>query len=129
MATGNPKQVIFYQDQAGNEPVTDWLNRLRDAKTRRRILKRFFRVESGHYGDYKSVGDDVCELRFFFGAGYRVYFGEDGETIVVWHALAQQDAPTVLFFHGNAGEIGDRADRFAAYRAAGFGVMFVSWRG
>jgi len=53
----------------------------------------------------------------------------DGETIVVWHALAQQDAPTVLFFHGNAGEIGDRADRFAAYRAAGFGVMFVSWRG
>ena len=53
----------------------------------------------------------------------------DGETIVVWHAPAQQDAPTVLFFHGNAGEIGDRADRFAAYRAAGFGVMFVSWRG
>ena len=53
----------------------------------------------------------------------------DGETIVVWRAPAQQDAPTVLFFHGNAGEIGDRAGRFAAYRAAGFGVMFVSWRG
>jgi len=53
----------------------------------------------------------------------------DGETIVVWHAPAQQDAPTVLFFHGNAGEISNRADRFAAYRTAGFGVMFVSWRG
>lgn len=89
-----PKQLIFYQNQAGNEPVTDWLNRLRDAKTRRRILKRFFRVESGHYGDYKSVGGDVYELRFFFGAGYRVYFGEDGEKIVVLLAGGDKDSQT-----------------------------------
>lgn len=77
------KEVIFYRTATGDEPFSDWLDRLRDPVTRRRILKRLFRVEQGNYGDYKSVGDGVFELRFFFGAGYRVYFGEDGNTIVV----------------------------------------------
>lgn len=59
------------------------LSSLRDPTTRRRILKRLPRLEQGHYGDVKPVGEGVHELRFFFGAGYRVYFGEDGNTIVV----------------------------------------------
>ncbi len=53
----------------------------------------------------------------------------DGETIVAWFSAAKQGRPTVLFLHGNGGEIASRADRFSAYQAAGFGVMFVSWRG
>ena len=77
------KRVIVYQDNTGKEPFTNWLNSLRDSTTRRRILKRLLRVESGYYGDYQSVGDGVYELRFFFGAGYPVYFGEDADTIVV----------------------------------------------
>jgi len=77
------KTVIVYRDPAGNEPFADWLNRLRDPNTRRRILKRLLRLEQGHYGDFKPVGTGVYELRFFFGAGYRIYFGEDGDTIVV----------------------------------------------
>jgi putative addiction module killer protein len=82
-AAQGPKKVIVYHDEAGNEPFTDWLNSLRDPVTRRRILKRLLRLEQGHYGDYKSVGAGVNELRFFFGAGYRVYFAEDGDIIVV----------------------------------------------
>lgn len=77
------KTVIVFRDQAGSEPLTDWLNRLRDPSTRRRILKRLLRLEHGHYGDVKPIGGGLSELRFFFGAGYRVYFGEDGATIVV----------------------------------------------
>ena len=80
---GNPKTVIVYRSPAGNELFTDWLNSLRDPTTRRRIFKRLLRLEQGHYGDAKPVGSGVIELRFFFGAGYRVYFGEDGDTIVV----------------------------------------------
>ena len=79
----NPKNVIVYQTAAGQEPFTEWLNSLRDPTSRRRILKRLLRLEQGHYGDFKSVGHGVNELRFFFGAGYRVYFAEDGDTIVV----------------------------------------------
>ena len=78
-----PKTVIIYRDTAGNEPFTTWLNKLRDPTTRRCILKRLLQVGNGHYGDFKSVGEGVYELRFFFGSGYRVYFGEDGDTIVI----------------------------------------------
>ncbi len=77
------KTVIIYRDSADNEPFTNWLNSLRDRTTRRRILQRLLRVESGHYGDYKPVGEGVNELRLFFGPGYRIYFGEDGDTLVI----------------------------------------------
>ena len=50
---------------------------------RRRILSRLLRVDSGTYGDCRSLKDGVFELRLVFGPGYRVYFGEDGDTIVV----------------------------------------------
>ena len=76
------KTVIIYRDSADNEPFTDWLNSLHDRMTRRRILQRLLRVESGHYGDYKPVGEGVNELRLFFGPGYRIYFGEDGDSLV-----------------------------------------------
>lgn len=53
----------------------------------------------------------------------------DGETLVLWTSPAHPDRPTVLFLHGNGGEIADRADRLAFYRSRGFGVAFLSWRG
>ena len=78
-----PKMLVVFQTSAGKEPYTDWLASLRDPTTRRRIVRRILRVEQGNYGDAKTVGEGVYELRFFFGPGYRVYFGEDGDTIVV----------------------------------------------
>ncbi len=84
MAQGvRPKTVIIYADENGTEPFTTWLEGLRDPLVRRRILVRLRRVEQGNYGDYKTVQDGVYELRFTFGPGYRVYFGEDGDTLVV----------------------------------------------
>jgi len=53
----------------------------------------------------------------------------DGETLVLWVSPAKGDRPTLLFLHGNAGEIADRADRFAFYQAQGYGVAFLSYRG
>ena len=53
----------------------------------------------------------------------------DGETIVLWYAPAQPGKPTVLFFHGNGGEISGRQERFAFLQSQGLGVMFVSYRG
>ncbi len=76
-------EVIVYADEDGKEPFTQWLKRLREPKTRRRILQRIARVQSGNYGDFKSLKDGVFELWLSFGSGYRVYFGEDGDTIVV----------------------------------------------
>ena len=53
----------------------------------------------------------------------------DGETIVLWSAPAKPGLPTILFFHGNAGELSSRAARMAFYQAQGFGALFVSYRG
>lgn len=78
-----PKTVIVYSDKAGKEPFTKWLNSLKDASDRRRILMRLRRIEQGNYGDCKHVQNGVFELRLFFGPGYRIYFGEDGDTLVI----------------------------------------------
>lgn len=53
----------------------------------------------------------------------------DGTRLVLWLSPPGPGAPVVLFLHGNAGEIADRADRLAFYRARGFGAAFLSWRG
>lgn len=53
----------------------------------------------------------------------------DGETLVAWHAEPAAGRPVILFLHGNAGSIGDRTGRFAAYQVQGFGVLYVSYRG
>jgi putative addiction module killer protein len=77
-----PKQLVFYQTEKSEEPFSDWLDDL-DSSIRSRIQIRLDRVRLGNYGDYKSVGEGVCELRFFFGSGYRVYFAEVGDTVVL----------------------------------------------
>jgi fermentation-respiration switch protein FrsA (DUF1100 family) len=53
----------------------------------------------------------------------------DGAHIVTWYAPAKPGRPTVLYFHGNAGEIGDRPKRFQYYAERGLGVLYVSYRG
>ena len=78
-----PTRVIVFAEKNGNEPFTQWLYDLKDSMGRKRILIRITRLEQGNYGDCEPVGEGVSELRMFFGPGYRVYFGEDAENIVV----------------------------------------------
>lgn len=78
-----PTRVIVFAEKNGNEPFTQWLYDLKDSVGRKRILIRITRLEQGNYGDCEPVGEGVSELRMFFGPGYRVYFGEDAENIVV----------------------------------------------
>ena len=53
----------------------------------------------------------------------------DGERIVTWRYPAEAGKATILYFHGNAGFLADRADRFADMAKAGFGVAALSYRG
>jgi len=61
----------------------DWITDLRDVSARARIAKRIDRIAQGNFGDVKSVGDGVSELRFTFGPGYRVYFTRKGDVVVI----------------------------------------------
>jgi putative addiction module killer protein len=60
-----------------------WLRGLRDHIARAQIAKRIQRLAHGQYGDVKSVGAGVSELRVHTGPGYRVYFVLRGSTIIV----------------------------------------------
>jgi putative addiction module killer protein len=78
-----PRKVIVFQKDSGREPLTDWLNDLKDLQAAQRIRMRLFAVAKGNLGDHKSVGGGVFELRFPIGPGYRVYFGQRGAVLVV----------------------------------------------
>lgn len=77
-----PKDVIIFSDKKGKSPFLEWLESL-DGSYRSRIEQRILRLSLGNYGDYKALQEGVMELRFTFGSGYRVYFGDDCEKIVV----------------------------------------------
>jgi putative addiction module killer protein len=65
------------------EQFDKWLKKLRDYKAKITIQKRLKQLETGYYGDYKSVGDSVYELRFHLNAGYRIYFTERAGEIII----------------------------------------------
>lgn len=75
--------IVIYERKRGESAFLDWLVHLRDVKARAAIRARINRLELGNFGDCKSVGAGVYELRISCGPGYRVYFGRDGNTVVV----------------------------------------------
>lgn len=80
------KEIVSYTLSSGKAPFEQWLAKLskRDALLTARILKRFRAIqEHGHYGDYKYLRDGINELRYHFASGYRVYFAEDGDIVVL----------------------------------------------
>lgn len=78
-----PRTLVIYADENGNEPYIDWINGLKDKLGQKRIKARLRRIEAGLLGDCEPVGEGVSELRMFFGPGYRVYFGENDNNIVI----------------------------------------------
>lgn len=77
------KREVLHYVAEGKDAFGDWLDGLRDVPGRAAILKRIDRVEEGNFGDHRSVGGAVWELRVHCGPGYRVYYGEDGPRIVL----------------------------------------------
>ena len=79
------RRIAFYQDGFGREPAREWINSFRDAFIIKRIDARIGRAEAGNFGDYKSVGDGVFEMRMHFAQGYRLYYSiaENNELLLL----------------------------------------------
>ncbi|MBO6570726.1 MAG: type II toxin-antitoxin system RelE/ParE family toxin [Kordiimonadaceae bacterium] len=60
-----------------------WFKKLKDRKARNILLERINRMKFAHWGDVKPVGEGVRELRVHYGPGFRVYFVQMGETVIV----------------------------------------------
>ena len=65
------------------ENFKNWIRGLKDSIAQAVINARIRRVSGGNFGDVKSVGNNVSELRIDYGSGYRVYFTRRGQEIVV----------------------------------------------
>jgi putative addiction module killer protein len=74
--------VREYLDQHGRSPFGRWLDGL-DAQAAAKVTVALERIEQGNFSTVKGVGSGVFECRIDFGPGYRVYFGKDGETLVI----------------------------------------------
>ena len=75
-------EVVHYVTREGRDYFDAWF-RNQTSQARARIQNRIDRVELGNFGDFKGLGKGVSELRIDFGAGYRVYYGRDGNTLVI----------------------------------------------
>jgi putative addiction module killer protein len=75
-------EIRYYVASGGQEPFAEWFADL-DPAARAKIARAVIRMEQGNLSNAKSVGEGILEYRVDFGPGYRVYFGRDGETLVI----------------------------------------------
>ncbi len=89
-----PRELKFYRTPTGRAPFSEWYDSIQDLNLQSRIDKRLERVANGNFGDCRSVGEGVSELRFHFGPGYRIYFGEVDNTIVLLLCAGDKSSQT-----------------------------------
>jgi len=74
--------VLEYLERDGASPFAKWFATL-DATAAAKITTAVRRLELGNFSNVKGVGAGVFEYRVDFGPGYRVYFGKDGDALVI----------------------------------------------
>jgi putative addiction module killer protein len=76
------------------EIFAKWLDGLKDIRARGRVLARIERLTTGNPGDVARVGEGVSELRIDYGPGYRVYYKQLGEFLVILLAGGDKQSQT-----------------------------------
>jgi len=76
------KTIKIYQKDNGDCPFILWLESL-DTAIRHRVQSRLARVSIGNLGEYKNLSDGISELKFKFGSGFRIYYSELDDVIVL----------------------------------------------
>jgi len=75
-------EIREYIDPKGRSPYARWFNRL-NAQAAAKVATALVRMEQGNLSNTKGVGGGVLEYRIDFGPGYRIYFGKEGNTLIV----------------------------------------------
>ncbi|MDP1718479.1 MAG: type II toxin-antitoxin system RelE/ParE family toxin [Burkholderiales bacterium] len=75
-------RVVDYVNAQGKSPFAKWFEAL-NAEAAAKITTALYRLGQGNFSNVKGVGSGVFEFCIDFGPGYRIYFGKDGETLVI----------------------------------------------
>src|SRR6266581_1901263 len=75
-------EVREYLDRSGRSPFAAWSDRL-NREAAAKVAAALARIQQGNFSNAKGVGAGVYEYRIDFGPGYRLYFGKDGERLVI----------------------------------------------
>ena len=75
-------EVVEYVRNDGQSPFGDWVVTLSN-QAAARVVTAIERMKQGNLGDHKAVGKGVIERRIMAGPGYRIYFGRDGDKLIV----------------------------------------------
>lgn len=75
-------EIREYLDRSGNSPFREWRGSL-NPEARRKVTTALYRIGLGNFSNVKGVSGGVFECKINFGPGYRVYFGKDGEQVVI----------------------------------------------
>ena len=75
-------EIRYYVANDGRQPFAEWIADL-DALTRAKMVRAIKRMEQGNLPNAKTIGAGVLEFRIDYGPGYRLYFGRDGETLII----------------------------------------------
>ncbi len=77
------KKIVHYMASDGKSVFQGWFRKLRDGTAKFKITRRLTQAKRGNFGDTKPVGQGVHEMRIDYGPGYRVYYANDGDMIIV----------------------------------------------
>lgn len=75
-------KIESYITKEGVEPFAKWFNTL-NAIAAAKVTTALYRMELGNFSNVKSLGEGIHEYKIDFGPGYRIYFGQDGEELVI----------------------------------------------
>lgn len=76
------KEIIFYTTRNNKSPVEDWLKKL-DKSIKLKVESRLIRLTEYNYGEHKKLDNNISELKFNFGSGYRIYYTEKNDIIII----------------------------------------------
>ena len=74
--------VREYLDARGRSPYAAWFDSL-NAQVAAKVATALTRISLGNFSNVEGVGSGVFEYKLDFGPGYRIYFGKDGQALVI----------------------------------------------
>ena len=75
--------VEYFYTPSGKAPAKEWLNSIKDKLTQAILYKRIRQASLGNFGDHKSAGAGIFELRIDYGPGFRIYYGIHNDEVIL----------------------------------------------